>query len=146
MSPKPKRSSQTRTRSSAKRAHVTELIETRPGLSDQQQPATYTEQPLMAVNMQALSASICTAVQQAVAEAMNAQCTAALSQETQSSTDQSVSTFLAEITQGTPAPSPFQKAHAGVSMQGRCASGAVSNTFAVSVARDTLPQCSSSQP
>ena len=150
MSPKPKRSSQTRTRSSAKRAHVTELIETRPGLSDQQQPATSTEQPLMAVNMQALSASICTAVQQAVAEAMNAQCTAALSQETQSSTDQSVanivSTFLAEITQGTPAPSPFQKAHAGVSMQGRCASGAVSNTFAVSVARDTLPQCSSSQP
>ena len=70
MPPKPKRTSQTRTRSSAKRARVTDLIETRPGPSDQQQAAASTEQPLMAVNMQALSASISSAVQLAVAEAM----------------------------------------------------------------------------
>ncbi|CAH3176342.1 unnamed protein product [Porites evermanni] len=60
----PKRTSQTRTRSSAKWARVTELIETRPGPSAQQQAETSTEQPLMAVNMQALSASISNAVQQ----------------------------------------------------------------------------------
>ena len=77
MPPKPKRTSQTRTRSSAKRARVTELIETRPGPSAQQQAETSTEQPLMAVNMQALSASISNAVQQAVAEAMKAQWPAA---------------------------------------------------------------------
>ena len=109
MPPKPKRTSQTRTRSSAKRARVTEMIETRPGPSDQQQPATSTEQPLMAVNMQALSASISSAVQLAVAEAMKAQWPAAPSQETQSSTDQSVANIvnasLAEITQGTPSSS-----------------------------------------
>ena len=109
MPPKPKRSSRTRRRSSAKRARVTELIETRPGPSDQQQPATSTEQPLLAVNMQALSASISTAVQQAVAEAINAQWAAASSQETQSSTDQSVANIvnasLAEITQGAPSRS-----------------------------------------
>ena len=106
MPPKPKRTSQTRTRSSAKRARVTELTETRPGPSDQQQPATSTEQPLMAVNMQALSASISSAVQLAVAEAVKAHWPAAPSQETQSSTDQSVANIvnasLAEITQGTP--------------------------------------------
>ena len=62
MPPKPKRTSQTRTRSSAKRARVTELIETRPGPSAQQQ-AEASEQPLMAVNIQALSASISNAVQ-----------------------------------------------------------------------------------
>ena len=45
-------------------------METRPGSSDQQHPATSTEQRLMAVNMQALSASISSAVQLAVAEAM----------------------------------------------------------------------------
>ena len=60
----------------------------------------------MAVNMQALSASISTIVQQAVAEAMNAQWAVAPSQETQSSTDQSVANIvnasLAEITQSTP--------------------------------------------
>ena len=72
MPPKQKRTSQTRTRSSAKRARVTELIETRPGPSAQQQ-AEASEQPLMAVNMQALSASISNAVQLAVAEAMKAQ-------------------------------------------------------------------------
>ena len=109
MPPKPKRASQTRTRSSAKRARVTEMIETRPGPSDQQQPATQTEQPLMAVNMQALSASISSAVQLAVSEAMKAQWPAAPSQETQSSTDQSVANIvnasLAEITQGTPSSS-----------------------------------------
>ena len=103
MPPKPKRTSQTRTRSSIKRPRVTELIETRPGLSDQQQPATSTEQPLVTVNMQALSASISSAVQPAVAEVMKAQWPAAPSQETQSSTDQSVAnivnTSLAEITQ-----------------------------------------------
>ena len=70
MPPKPKRTSQTRTRSSAKRARVTELIETRPGPSAQQQAAASTEQPLMTVNMQALSASVSNAVQQAVAEAI----------------------------------------------------------------------------
>ena len=106
MPPKPKRTSQTRTRSSAKRARVTELTETRPGPSDQQQPATSTEQPLMAVNMQALSASISSAVQLAVAEAVKAHWPAAPSQETQSSTDHSVANrvnaSLAEITQGTP--------------------------------------------
>ena len=73
MPPKPKRTSQTRTRSYAKRARVTELIETRPGPSDQHQPATSTKQPLMAVNMHALSASISSAVQLAVAETMKAQ-------------------------------------------------------------------------
>ena len=41
--------------SSAKRARVTELIATCPGLSAQQQAEASTEQPLMAVNMQALS-------------------------------------------------------------------------------------------
>ena len=109
MPPKPKRTSQTRTRSSAKRERVTEMIETHPGPSDQQQPATSTEQPLMAGNMQALSASIPSAVQLAVAEAMKAQWPAAPCQETQSSTDQSVANIvnasLAEITQGTPSSS-----------------------------------------
>ena len=103
MPPKPKRTSQTRTRSSAKRARVTELIGTRPGPSAQQQAEASTEQPLMAVNMQALSASISNAVQLAVAEAMKAQWPAAPSQETQSSSDQSVANIvnasLAEITQ-----------------------------------------------
>ena len=106
MPPKPKRPSQTHTRNSAKRARVTELIETRPGPSDQQQAGTSTEQSLMAVNMQALSASISNAVQLAVAEAMKVQWPAAPSQETESSTDQSVANMvnaaLAEITQGTP--------------------------------------------
>ena len=106
MPPKPKRTSQTRTRSSAKRARVTELIETRPGPSVQQQAEASTEQPLMAVNMLALSASISNVVQLAVAEAMTAQWPAAPSQDTQSSTDQSVAkkvnASLAEITQGTP--------------------------------------------
>ena len=108
MPPKPKRTSQTRTRSSAKRARVTDPIASRPGPSDQQ-AVTSTEQPLMAVNMQALSASISSAVQLAVAEAMKTQWPAAPSQETQSSTDQSVAnivnTSLAEITQGTPSSS-----------------------------------------
>ena len=108
MPPKPKRTSQTRTRSSAKRARVTDPIASRPGPSDQQ-AVTSTEQPLMAVNMQALSASISSAVQLAVAEAMKTQWPAAPSQETQSSTDQSVAnivnTSLAEITQGTPSRS-----------------------------------------
>ena len=102
MPPKPKRTSQTRTRSSTKRARVTDPIASRPGPSDQQ-AVTSTEQPLMAVNMQALSASISRAVQLAVAEAMKTQWPAAPSQETQSSTDQSVAnivnTSLAEITQ-----------------------------------------------
>ena len=106
MPPKPKRPSQTRTRNSAKRARATELIKTRPGPSDQQQAGTSIEQSLMAVNMQALSASISNAVQLAVAEAMKAQWPAAPSQDTQSSTDQSVANIvnasLAEITQGTP--------------------------------------------
>ena len=106
MPPKPKRTSQTRTRSSAKRARVTDPIASRPGPSDQQQPATSTEQPLIAVNMQALSASISSAVQLTVAEAMKTQWPAAPSRETQSSTDQSVANMvnaaLAEITQGTP--------------------------------------------
>ena len=57
----------------------------------------------MAVNMQALSASISNAVQLAVAEVMKAQWPAAPSQETQSSTAQSVANIvnasLAEITQ-----------------------------------------------
>ena len=61
MPPKPKRTSQTRTRSSAKRARVTDPIASSPGPSDQQ-AVTSTEQPLMAVNMQALSASISSAV------------------------------------------------------------------------------------
>ena len=102
MPPKPKRTSQTHTRSYAKRARVTELIETRPGPSDQQQPATSKELPLMAVNMQALLASISNAVQQAVAQAMKAQWPTAPSQNTQSTTDQSVGNVvnasLAEIT------------------------------------------------
>ena len=51
MPPKPKRTSQTRTRSSAKRVRVTDLIETRPGRSTQQQAEASTEQPLMAVKM-----------------------------------------------------------------------------------------------
>ena len=38
-----------------------------------------------------------------------------------------------------PTPSPFQEAHAGVFMRGRCETGAVSNTFAISVAQNTLP-------
>ena len=104
MPPKPKRISQTRTRNSATRACVTELIETRPGPSDQQ-AGTSTEQPLMAVNTQALSASISNTVQPAVTEAMKVQWPAAPSQETESSTDQSVANIvnasLAEITQGT---------------------------------------------
>ena len=108
MPPKPKRTSQTRTRSSAKRARVTDPIASRPGPSDQQ-AETSTEQPLMAVNMQALSASISSAVQLAVAEAMKTQWPASPSQETHSSTDQSVAnilnTSLAEITQGTPSRS-----------------------------------------
>ena len=103
---KPKRTSQTRMRSSAKRARVTELIETRPRPSAQQQAEASTEEPLMAVNMLALSASISNVVQLAVAEAMTAQWPAAPSQDTQSSTDQSVAkkvnASLAEITQGTP--------------------------------------------
>ena len=90
MPPKPKRPSQTRTRNSAKRARMTELIETRPGPSDQQPAGTSTEQSLML----------------AVAEAMKVQWPAAPSQETESSTDQSVANMvnaaLAEITQGTP--------------------------------------------
>ena len=106
MPPEPKRTSQTRTRSSAKRARVTELIETRPGPSAQQQAAASTEQPLMTVNIQALSASMSNAVQQAVAEAMKAQWPAARSQDTQSTTDQPVANVvnasMAEITQGTP--------------------------------------------
>ena len=106
MPPKPKRPSQTRTRNSAKRARATELIKTHPGPSDQQQAGTSIEQSLMAVNMQALSASISNAVQLAVAEAMKVQWPAAPSQETESSTDQSVANMvnaaLAEITQGTP--------------------------------------------
>ena len=106
MPPEPKRTSQTRTRSSAKRARVTELIETRPGPSAQQQAAASTEQPLMTVNMQALSASMSNAVQHAVAEAMKAQWPAARSQDTQSTTDQPVANVvnasMAEITQGTP--------------------------------------------
>ena len=85
---------------------MTELIETHPGPSDQQQAGTLTEQPLMAVNMQALSASISNAVQLAVVETMKVQWPAAPSQETESSTDQSVANIvnasLAEITQGTP--------------------------------------------
>ena len=102
MLPKPKRTSQTCMRSSAKRARVTELIETRPGPSAQQQAKVSTGQPLMAVNMQALSASISNAGQQAVAEAMKAQWPAAPSQDTRSTTDQSVANVmnasLAEIT------------------------------------------------
>ena len=88
---------------------MTELIVTRPGPGANQQAEASTEQPLMAVNMQALSASISSAVQPAVAEAMKAQWPAAPSQETQSSTDQSVANIvnasLAEITQGTPSRS-----------------------------------------
>ena len=76
MPPKPKRTSQTRTRSSAKRARVTDPIASRPGPSDQQ-AVTSPEQPLMAVNMQTLSASISSAVQLAVAEAMKTQWPAA---------------------------------------------------------------------
>ena len=60
----------------------------------------------MAVNMLALSVSISNVVQLAVAEAMTAQWPAAPSQDTQSSTDQSVANIvnasLAEFTQGTP--------------------------------------------
>ena len=56
----------------------------------------------MAVNMQALLASISNAVQQAVAQAMKAQWPTAPSQNTQSTTDQSVGNVvnasLAEIT------------------------------------------------
>ena len=48
----------------------------------------------MAVNMQALSASISNAVQQAVAEAMKAQWPAAPSRDTQSTTDQSVANVV----------------------------------------------------
>ena len=123
MPPKPKRTSQTRTRSFAKRARVTELIETRPGPSDQQQAGTSTEQPLMAVNMKALSASISNAVQLAVAKAMKAQWPPAPSQETQSSTDQSVVSIvnasLAEISQGTPPSSEnvFTLAEPGLDSQ-----------------------------
>ena len=62
----------------------------------------------MAVNMQTLSASISTAVQQAVVEAFRAQLPAAPSQDTQSTTDQSVANVVsaswATITQGTPPP------------------------------------------
>ena len=60
----------------------------------------------MAINMQDLSALISNAVQQAVAEAMKAKWPAAPSQDTQSTTDQSVAYLvnasLAENTQGTP--------------------------------------------
>ena len=72
MPTKLKRTSQTRTRSSVKRARVTDPIASHHGPSDQQ-AVTSTEQPLMAVNMQALSASISSAVQLAVAETMKAQ-------------------------------------------------------------------------
>ena len=102
MPPKPKWTSQTRTQSSAKQARVTELIITRPGPDAKQQAEASTEQPLMAVNMQALLASISNAVQQAVAQAMKAQWPTAPSQNTQSTTDQSVGNVvnasLAEIT------------------------------------------------
>ena len=85
---------------------MTELIETCPGPSAQQQAEASTEQPLMVVNMQALLASISNAVELAVAEAMKAQWPAAPSQDTQSTTDQSVANVvnasLAENTQGTP--------------------------------------------
>ena len=47
--------------------------------------------------------------------------------------------FLGQGTTALPLTSPFQEAHAGVSMWGRCATGAVSNTFAVSVAQNTPP-------
>ena len=60
----------------------------------------------MAVNMQVLSALTSNAVQLAVAEAMKAQLPAAPSQDTQSTTDQSVANVvnasLAQITQDTP--------------------------------------------
>ena len=102
MPPKPKWTSQTRTQSSANQARVTELIITRPGPDAKQQAEASTEQPLMAVNMQALLASISNAVQQAVAQAMKAQWPTAPSQNTQSTTDQSVGNVvnasLAEIT------------------------------------------------
>ena len=102
MPPKPKWTSQTRTQSSAKQARVTELIVTRPGPGAKQQAEASTEQPLMAVNMQALLASISNAVQQAVAQAMKAQWPTAPSQNTQSTTDQSVGNVvnasLAQIT------------------------------------------------
>ena len=84
---------------------MTELIETCPGPSAHKQAEASTEQTLMAVNMQALLASISNAVQLPVAEAMKAQWPAAPSQETQSTTDQSVAnvvnTSLAENTHGT---------------------------------------------
>ena len=73
---------------------MTELIEARPEPSAQQQAEASTEQPLVAVNMQALSASISNAVQQAVAEAMKAQWPATPSQDTQSTTDQSVANVV----------------------------------------------------
>ena len=102
MPPKPKWTSQTRTQSSAKQARVTELIVTCPGPGAKQQAEASTEQPLMAVNMQALLASISNAVQQAVAQAMKAQWPTAPSQNTQSTRDQSVGNVvnasLAEIT------------------------------------------------
>ena len=102
MPPKPKWTSQTRTQSSAKRTRVTELIATRQGPGAKQQDQAWTEQPLMAINMQALFASISNAVQQAFAQAMKAQWPAAPSQNTQSTTDQSVGNVvnasLAEIT------------------------------------------------
>ena len=106
MPPKPKSTSLTRTQKLAKRARVTELIVTCPGPGAKQDAEASTEQPLVAVNMQALLASISNAVQQAVAQAMKAERPAAPSQNTQSTTDQSVgnvvNTSLAKITQGTP--------------------------------------------
>ena len=47
--------------------------------------------------------------------------------------------FLGQGTTCAPAPSPFQEAHAGVSMRGRCATVAVWNTFAISAVPNTLP-------
>ena len=88
MHPKPKQTSQTRTRSSKKRARVTELTVTRPGPSAPQQAEASTEQHA------GPSASISNAVQQAVAEAMKAQWPSAPSQDTQSTTDQSVANVM----------------------------------------------------
>ena len=86
--------SYTSTRSSARRARVTELIETCPGPSAQQLAEASTEQPLMAINMQALLASFSNVVQLAFAEAMKAQWPAAPSQDTQSTMDQSVANVV----------------------------------------------------
>ena len=94
---------------------MTELIETCPGPSAQQLAEASTEQPLMAINMQALSASFSNVVQLAFAEAMKAQWPSAPSQDTQSTMDQSVANVvnesLAEKTQGTPPGSNIFKTH-----------------------------------